>query len=77
MNTKRPLIYRGAEVDAILGTGKSTRFNRQNPKCAQFDPTWPLPIKLSTRSTGYIVAEVEAWLASRPRARIISNEGAE
>ena len=71
MYTKKPLAYRGRDVDALLGISKSTRYARQDPKSVQYDPTWPLPIKLSARSTGYLVIEIEAWLASRPRVRVV------
>lgn len=71
MNTTKPLTYRGREVDSLLGSSRSTRYARQDPKSPQYDSTWPLPIKLSARSTGYLVNEIEVWLASRPRARLI------
>jgi len=71
MGTSKPLTYRGREVDSLLGISKSTRYARQDPNSPQFDPTWPLPIRLSARSTGYLVIEIEAWLASRPRTRVI------
>lgn len=74
MNTIKPLTYRGKEVDAMFGTSRSARYSWQDPKSPQYDPTWPLPIKLSARSTGYLVSELEAWLASRPRARVVANE---
>lgn len=71
MNANKPLTYRGAQVDAMLGISKSTRYARQDPKSKQYDPSWPLPVKLSERSTGYLVSEIEAWLAARPRTRSI------
>jgi prophage regulatory protein len=71
MGTTKVLTYRGQEVDAMLGISKSTRYARQDPKSPQYDPTWPLPIKLSARSTGYFVNEIESWLASRPRTRVV------
>jgi prophage regulatory protein len=70
-NTTKPLTYPGRVVDSILGIGRSTRYSWQDPKSPQYDPSWPLPIKLSARSIGYHVHEVEAWLASRPRTRLI------
>lgn len=71
MNAFKPLTYRGSEVDLLLGISKSTRYTWQDPKSPQYDPTWPVPVKLSARSTGYLVSEIEAWLASRPRARVV------
>lgn len=75
MRTTKPLTYRGSEVDALLGISKSTRYARQDPKSPQYDATWPLPIKLSARSTGYLVSEIEEWLASRPRTRVVQLDG--
>lgn len=71
MNSPKPLTYRGREVDSLLSISKSTRYAWQDPKSPQYDPSWPLPIKLSARSAGYLVSEIEAWLASRPRTRVI------
>ena len=71
MDTTKPLTYRGREVDKKLGFSKSTRFSLQDPESPQYDPTWPLPVKLSARTTGYLVNEIEAWLASRPRTRVV------
>ena len=71
MEPFKPLMYRPQAVDALLGTCRSSRHSWQDPKSSQYDPTWPLPIKLSARSVGYIAAEVEAWIASRPRTRVV------
>lgn len=71
MNTKNRLTYRGREVDEKLGTSRSARYSWQDPESPQYDPTWPLPIKLSARSVGYLANEIDAWLASRPRTRVI------
>lgn len=71
MDTTKPLTYRGRVVDKTLGFSKSTRYGLQDPKSPQYDPTWPLPVKLSARSTGYLVSEIETWLASRPRTRVV------
>lgn len=71
MEPFKPLMYRPQVVDALLGICKSSRHSWQDPKSSQYDATWPLPIKLSARSVGYLAAEVEAWIASRPRARAV------
>ena len=76
MNSIKRLTYKGSEVDVLLGSSKSARFSRENPKSQHYDPTWPIPVKLSARSTGYLVTEIEAWLASRPRARQLAQQEA-
>lgn len=79
MDTPKRLTYSGYEVDSLVNISKSTRYAKQDPKSPQYDPSWPLPVRLSARSTGYLVSEIEAWLASRPRTRVITqgNNGAE
>jgi len=76
MNSTKPLTYRGREVDSLLGISKSTRYSWQNVNSPQYDPGWPVPIKLSARSTAYLVSEIETWLASRPRVRDINQHQA-
>jgi prophage regulatory protein len=77
MGTIKPLTVPGKVVEEIVGISKSTRYSLQDPKSPQYDPSWPLPIKLSARSTGYFLHEVEAWLASRPRTRFIEKTEAQ
>jgi prophage regulatory protein len=74
MRQIKPLTYPGRVVDALLGSSKSSRYARQDPKSPQYDPTWPLPIKISTRCVAYRANEIEAWVASRPRTRVIKQE---
>ncbi len=76
MNSIKPLTYRGVELDKLLGISKSTRHAWQDPKSPHYDSSWPVPIKLSSRSVGYLVTEVEAWLASRPRVRQLAQKEA-
>ncbi len=74
MSTIKPPHMPGAEVDAWLGIGKTTRHSWQNPGSPYYDPTWPLPIRLGARKIVYVTDEVEAWLKARPRTRDLHNE---
>lgn len=67
MKSITPKVLSGREVDAMGCGSKSSRYQRQDPNSPYYDPTWPKPIKLSTRSVGYLANEIEAWIASRPR----------
>ena len=60
MDTK---ILRMPEVREITGLSKSGIY-----KLLHADPpdTFPRPVKLGKRAVGWRVADVEAWLASRP-----------
>lgn len=35
------------------------------------DPDFPRPIQLSARRVGWLVAELDAWLATRPRSQCL------
>lgn len=74
MSAIKPPHMPGAEVDAWLGIGKTTRHSWQNRESPYYDPTWPLPIKLSARKIVYITDEIEAWLKARPRTRDLHDE---
>jgi prophage regulatory protein len=62
-------IVRPAEADRICGLSKSTRYRLE--AAGKF----PKRVILSERSSGYYSDEIEAWLASRPRAGATSQAG--
>lgn len=55
-------IFRPMEVDRLCGFSSNTRYRLE--AAGRF----PKRIKLSERASAYFCDEVEAWLASRPRA---------
>jgi predicted DNA-binding transcriptional regulator AlpA len=57
-----PAVLSPEGTAALLGIGKSTIRDLRRE-----DPTFPVPIELSARRIGWLRAEVEAWLAARPR----------
>lgn len=59
----------GADVDRITGTGKTARYERQDPKSENYDPDWPKPVALSTRCVRYRSDEVQAWLDKKSSER--------
>lgn len=60
-------IIRPGRLQEKLDLGKGTIANLRDPKSPQFDPTFPLAISLGARAIGWIEAEIDEWLASRPR----------
>jgi prophage regulatory protein len=62
-------ILRMPQLTKKTGASRSSIYDWLNPKSPRFDPTFPVPVKLSGASIGWIEAEVDAWLASRPRTR--------
>jgi prophage regulatory protein len=61
-------INRLPKVTQVTDLSRSTIYNKINPKSAHYDPTFPKPIKLGSRSIGWIEAEVQAWINSRREA---------
>lgn len=58
-------ILRRKQVEARIQLGRSTIYDRMNPKSPQFDPEFPKPISIGVRAVGWIEAEIDAWLAAQ------------
>ena len=56
-------VLRIEEVERMVGLRKSAIYTRVN------DSTFPRPIKLTTRSSGWLLSEVQGWIAERAAAR--------
>lgn len=46
----------------LTGLSRSTLYDKQNPKCKRFDPTFPKRVSLGERAVGWRLGDVEAWL---------------
>ena len=60
-----PVILRRKQLEARIGLGRSSIYDRINPESRYYDPTFPKPIKLGSGKNppvGFIEAEVNAWL---------------
>lgn len=57
-------IIRPGDMPAVTGLSKSQCYRK-----AKRETTFPKPIKLGERASGWIAAEVDAWLASRVAQR--------
>lgn len=75
-------IIRLPEVKRLTGYGRSTIYNRLNPKSKGYDPDFPRPVSLSPFGAargikGWRMSEVMHWCATRPyvEARHSSLEG--
>lgn len=69
----RRKIVRRSELMERTGTGRSMSFNRANPLSPYFCELFPKPVKLGglnsrSRAVGFYVDEIDAFLASLPRA---------
>jgi prophage regulatory protein len=42
---------------------------------AQKDPDFPKPVQLTARRVGWLVGDLDAWLASRPRSTCLPPQG--
>ena len=65
----RATLLRGKEVDKKIGTGRSSRYAKQDPKNPAYDPTFPVPVRIGANSVRYIESEVDAYIAALPRTR--------
>lgn len=68
MSAPPTIILRIAEVRRRTGLSRSTIYARITPdprRPREYDPTFPVPIRLGARAVGWIAAEVDAWVAAR------------
>ena len=68
-------ILRLKEVADKLGIGKSTIYDWLNKKSPRYDETFPKPIKLSSKSIGWLSTEIDAWLLARVEQSRVSEFG--
>ena len=57
-------ILRLPAVSVRIGLGRSSIYDRLNPNCPRYDPTFPRPITLGAgaRARGFLECEIEEWL---------------
>lgn len=71
-NTTIPLaILRVKQLSARTGLSRSAIYDKLNPKSPRHDPAFPIQVKIGFDAVGWLASEVEVWLASRPRTRLI------
>jgi prophage regulatory protein len=61
-------IIRRKEVESRTGLSRSAiyarlRFNPKRP--ADYDPSFPRPVRIGARAVGWVEAEIEAWLRAQ------------
>lgn len=59
----QPLILRKKQVLAMVGLSASTIYALQKAG------TFPQPLKLSLRATGWLTSDIESWLATKVAQR--------
>ena len=50
-----------------LGQPQSGIYAKMDPQSKSYDPTFPLPVKVSARGVAWLEHEVDEWIQSRPR----------
>jgi prophage regulatory protein len=71
-NSSVPLtILRLKQVKARTGLSRSAIYDKLSTKSPRHDPTFPIQVRLGSDAVGWVESEIEFWLASRPRTRLI------
>jgi prophage regulatory protein len=72
------VLLRCVEVQQRTGLSRSSLYARMNPSDPAYDSSFPLPVNVSAKSSGvsnrWIAHELDAWIASRPRARVVAGK---
>ena len=62
-------LLRRTEVEAQTKLSRASLYAKLSPNDASFDPSFPVPIRISASSVRWIEDEIDTWIVSRPRAR--------
>ena len=65
-------IIRAKQLAEMLGIGRSTLYDWQNQGSPRFDPTFPKRIRLGKGSVGWLLDEINLWIAARAKDRMAS-----
>ncbi|RGD93715.1 helix-turn-helix transcriptional regulator [Acinetobacter sp. SWAC57] len=63
--TKKNQILRTKQVRELCGIGRTTLYDKMNPKSKRYDATFPRPIKLSLSAVGWFEQDIVDWLNSK------------
>ncbi|MDR1461975.1 MAG: AlpA family phage regulatory protein [Azoarcus sp.] len=64
-------LLRRKDVELRTGISRSALYEKLNPANPRYDAGFPIPVRTGAMSVRWIEGEVDAWIASRPRARIV------
>ncbi|MBO1111826.1 helix-turn-helix transcriptional regulator [Bordetella petrii] len=72
----KAMLIKRQEVEALTQLGRSSLYAKLNPKDANHDPSFPVPVRVGATAVRWVASEVDAWILSRPRTRLFSaNDG--
>jgi prophage regulatory protein len=54
--------------EKVLGYGRTSLYDRLNPKSPHYDPEFPRPISLGPNRRGFLRAELDSYLEARVKA---------
>ena len=61
-------ILKLRDLSKKVGCGRSTIYDKLDPRSPRHDPMFPKPIHLGLRAIGFLESEAEAWIAARIEA---------
>ncbi|ELK4826546.1 TPA: helix-turn-helix transcriptional regulator [Pseudomonas aeruginosa] len=68
-------VLRLRHVTAQLGISRSAVYDWMDPKSPRYDSTFPKPIRLGKASIGWLLADIERFIATRIAWRDSQKEG--
>ncbi len=64
-------MLRLRDLEVRLGLKRSTIYDRLNPKSPAYDASFPKRVQMGARSVAWVEEEVEQWIRSKIKARMI------
>ncbi|MFM5845766.1 helix-turn-helix transcriptional regulator [Aeromonas veronii] len=68
-------VIRLPELVKYLSVSRSTIYSWTSPRSPQFDQSFPKKISLGSRSVGWILADVHAWLKNKQNNDLNNSKG--
>jgi prophage regulatory protein len=65
-------VMRLRQVQDRIGLGRSTIYDRMDPKSTRYDDTFPKPVKLGCSAIGWIESDICRWIEARMVTRLKS-----
>ncbi|WP_340332863.1 helix-turn-helix transcriptional regulator [Pseudomonas sp. LP23] len=67
-------VLRLKQVQERTGLGRSTIYDRLNPRSSRFDDSFPRPFKLGLSAVGWLESGVDEWIALRASEVVLYQE---
>lgn len=67
-------VIRRKELEERIAKSCSWIYSVMDPRSRYYDPSFPLPIRMSQKSIAWVESEVDSWIISKMQERTVSHK---